>query len=101
MRHLPLVCFSIFLICMGAIGAFHYKKYEHDSEYPNMSFVTQFIIGIPTFLVSFYYFLATPSSDLLLLGTIIVSGVIALIIGLHYDRKKKQWEEENHKQNKD
>lgn len=100
MKYVLLVCFGLFFICIGAIRAFNSRKgKKFDSEYTDKSFVTHFIIGIPTFLISVYYSLTTPSSDLLLVGTIIVSGSVAFVIGLHYDRIEAQREKD--RENKD
>lgn len=80
MKYLFLICLAIFSICIGAIKAFHSIQRKKTNSKPiDKSFAVHFIMGIPVLIASIYYALTEPSSSLLLVATILISGIIAML----------------------
>lgn len=92
MKYGYLICLVVISLCVGTFKAVKaVKNREMEAEPLDKSFAVYFIAGIPMLIASVYCTLNESGLDLwLLLGTIILSGIVALFYGISCDRRRKR-----------
>lgn len=74
---------------MGAFKAYYARKDKETLGYFDKTFIMFFIIGTPIFFVNIYSAVSHHNISLLRLTTILISCIIAAIVGCYYERQNR------------